>query len=153
MSTTAPGTSAEDLALPIGIGVTCSAPVFQGKQVNFSKWAAINDFVGPNGSGKTTLFNAVMAASRSAWPNKVKILGTGRLSPIEKSVMQWIGDPMTRLFQKEDIAGIYGEIFSGADTSHQAFQLLEKRVRGSPVSDRGRVPRPQGTHHNTYLSL
>lgn len=96
--------------------------------VQFDSWGPINFFVGPNGSGKTTFFNAAMESARSQFPNRVKILGTGRLGPLEKSVQQWIGDPTSRLFQEENIDNVYSTLFSGQDTAHQAFQVLEKRL-------------------------
>lgn len=108
--------------------VHCGAYLYQAAPVNFDKWGPINFFVGPNGSGKTTLFNAAMDAARSAYPNRVKILGTGRLGPLEKSVQQWIGDTTSRLFQEENLDTVYNGLFSGQDTAHQAFQLLEKRL-------------------------
>ncbi len=115
-------------ALPIYLPVSCNQFIFQKAPVQFDSWGPINFFVGPNGSGKTTFFNSVMAQARSAFPNRVKILGTGRLGPLEKSVAQWIGDPTTRLFQEESIENVYNTLFSGQDTAHQAFQLLEKRM-------------------------
>lgn len=118
----------EDDALPIRLSVTCSDHLFARKPVRFDRWANLNYLVGPNGSGKTTVFNGIMAASRSQWPNRVKILGTGRLGPLEKSVTQWVGDTASRLFQEENIDVVYSGLFSGQDTAHQAFQLLEKRL-------------------------
>jgi len=115
-------------ALPVRLPVTCGAFVFKNSPVRFDSWAPINFFVGPNGSGKTTFFNAVMESARSHFPNRVKILGTGRLGPLEKSVQQWIGDPTSRLFQEENIENVYNTLFSGQDTAHQAFQVLEKRL-------------------------
>lgn len=115
-------------ALPIHLPVSCNQLIFQKAPVQFDSWGPINFFVGPNGSGKTTFFNSVMAQARSAFPNRVKILGTGRLGPLEKSVAQWIGDPTTRLFQEESIENVYNTLFSGQDTAHQAFQVLEKRL-------------------------
>lgn len=115
-------------ALTIALPVTCSATVFASAPVQIGTWGVINYFVGPNGSGKTTLFNAVMTAARSHYPNKVKILGTGRLGPLEKSVQQWVGDPTSRLFQEENLDSVYNALFSGQETAHQAFQLLEKRL-------------------------
>jgi len=114
--------------LSIRLPVTCNAFVFQSSPVQFDSWGPINFFVGPNGSGKTTFFNAVMERARSNYPNRVKILGTGRLGPLEKSVAQWIGDPTSRLFQEESIENVYNSLFSGQDTAHQAFQVLEKRL-------------------------
>lgn len=114
--------------LRIALPVTCSDFAFKNTPVQFDAWAPINFFVGPNGSGKTTLFNAVMQSARSRFPNRVKILGTGRLGPLEKSVQQWIGDPTSRLFQEESIESVYNTLFSGQDTAHQAFQVLEKRL-------------------------
>lgn len=114
--------------LPIELPVHCANTVFQKSPVRFERWASLNYLVGPNGSGKTTLFNAVMEAARSKWPNKVKILGTGRLGPLEKSVAPWVGDPATRLFQEDNIDSVYSGLFSGQETAHQAFQLLEKRL-------------------------
>lgn len=118
----------EEQSLPIKMDVTCSANLFADRSVTFKRWAPINYFVGPNGSGKTTLFNAVMDACRGRWPNRVKILGTGRLGPLEKSVTQWIGDTTSRLFQEENIDSVYNQLFSGRDTAHEAFQILEKRL-------------------------
>jgi hypothetical protein len=69
-----------------------------------------------------------MNAARGRWPNKVKILGTGRLGPLEKSVAPWVGDPVSRLFQEDSLPSIYSNLFAGEDTSHKAFQLLEKRL-------------------------
>lgn len=114
--------------LTISLPVTCSDFAFKNAPVRFDAWAPINFFVGPNGSGKTTLFNAVMQSARVHFPNRVKILGTGRLGPLEKSVQQWIGDPTARLFQEESIENVYNTLFSGQDTAHQAFQVLEKRL-------------------------
>jgi predicted ATP-dependent endonuclease of OLD family len=115
-------------ALKITLLVTCATNVFADAPVRFESWGAINYFVGPNASGKTTLFSAVMAAARSHYPNKVKILGTGRLGPLEKSVQPWVGDATSRLFQEENLDNVYNTLFSGQETSHQAFQLLEKRL-------------------------
>lgn len=115
-------------ALPIRLPVSCNQLIFQQAPVQFDSWGPINFFVGPNGSGKTTFFNSVMEQARSAFPNRVKILGTGRLGPLEKSVAQWIGDPTSRLFQEESIENVYNTLFSGQDTAHQAFQVLEKRL-------------------------
>ena len=115
-------------ALKIALPVTCSKTVFAAAPVKFETWGAINYFVGPNGSGKTTFFNAVMAAARDHYPNKVKILGTGRLGPLEKSVQPWVGDATSRLFQEENLDSVYSTLFSGQETAHQAFQLLEKRL-------------------------
>jgi hypothetical protein len=115
-------------ALPIQLPVTCGTLVFKDSPVRFQSWGPINFFVGPNGSGKTTFFNAVMESARSHFPNRVKILGTGRLGPLEKSVQQWIGDPASRLFHEESIENVYSTLFSGQDTAHQAFQVLEKRL-------------------------
>lgn len=115
-------------ALPIHLPVSCNQLIFQQAPVQFESWGPINFFVGPNGSGKTTFFNSVMEQARSAFPNRVKILGTGRLGPLEKSVAQWIGDPTSRLFQEESIENVYNTLFSGQDTAHQAFQVLEKRL-------------------------
>src|SRR5262245_48827527 len=112
---------------PIELRVTCGDTVFRKAPISFERWAPLNYLVGPNGSGKTTLFKAIMGAARSRWPNKVKILGTGRLSPLEKSVAPWIGDPTSRLFQEDNLQSVYNNLFSDQDTSHQAFQLLEKR--------------------------
>ncbi|MHB1605797.1 MAG: ATP-dependent nuclease [Leptospirales bacterium] len=118
----------EEQCLPIQLSVRCSTSMFTNMPVTFNRWATINYFVGPNGSGKTTMFNAVMEACRRQFPNKVKILGTGRLGPLEKTVTQWIGDPTSRLFQEENLENVYGQLFSGRDTSHEAFQILEKRL-------------------------
>ena len=107
----------EELSLPIQLSVRCSTNLFINKPVIFERWAPINFFVGPNGSGKTTLFNSVMEACRSKFPNKVKILGTGRLGPLEKSVAQYIGDPTNRLFQEENITTVYNNLFQGRDPS------------------------------------
>lgn len=115
-------------SLPVHLPVSCNRQVFQQKPVQFDYWGPINFFVGPNGSGKTTFFTSVMEQARSAYPNRVKILGTGRLGPLEKSVAQWIGDPTSRLFQEESIENVYSTLFSGQDTAHQAFQVLEKRL-------------------------
>lgn len=115
-------------ALPIHLPVTCGQHLYQSAPVTFNTWGPINFFVGPNGSGKTTLFNAVMESARSHFPNRVKILGTGRLGPLEKSVQQWVGDTASRLFQEENLDNVYNTLFSGQDTAHQAFQLLEKRL-------------------------
>jgi predicted ATPase len=115
-------------ALPIRLSVSCATHVFQNAPAQFDTWGPINFFVGPNGSGKTTFFNAVMSSARSQFPNRVKILGTGRLGPLEKSVAQWIGDPTSRLFQEENLESVYNTLFSGQDTAHQAFQVLEKRL-------------------------
>lgn len=115
-------------ALPIRLPVSCNQLIFEKAPVQFDSWGPINFFVGPNGSGKTTFFNSVMEQARSAFPNRVKILGTGRLGPLEKSVAQWIGDPTSRLFQEESIENVYNSLFSGQDTAHQAFQVLEKRL-------------------------
>jgi predicted ATPase len=115
-------------ALKIRLPVTCATNVFADAPVRFESWGAINYFVGPNASGKTTLFSAVMAAARSHYPNKVKILGTGRLGPLEKSVQPWVGDATSRLFQEENLDNVYNTLFSGQETAHQAFQLLEKRL-------------------------
>ncbi len=115
-------------ALPIHLPVSCNRLVFQHTPVQFDSWGPINFFVGPNGSGKTTFFTSVMEQARSTFPNRVKILGTGRLGPLEKSVAQWIGDPTSRLFQEESIENVYNTLFSGQDTAHQAFQVLEKRL-------------------------
>ena len=114
--------------LPVHLPVSCNRLVFHHTPVQFDSWGSINFFVGPNGSGKTTFFNSVMEQARSAFPNRVKILGTGRLGPLEKSVAQWIGDPTSRLFQEESIENVYNTLFSGQDTAHQAFQVLEKRL-------------------------
>ncbi len=122
------GQITEEQSLPIPLPVRCSTNLFANTPVVFERWAAVNYFVGPNGSGKTTLFNSVMEACRSRFPNRVKILGTGRLGPLEKSVTQWIGDPTSRLFQEENIDAVYGQLFSGRDTAHEAFQILEKRL-------------------------
>lgn len=115
-------------ALPIHLPVSCNKLMFQQAPVQFDFWGPINFFVGPNGSGKTTFFSSVMERARSSFPNRVKILGTGRLGPLEKSVAQWIGDPTSRLFQEESIENVYNTLFSGQDTAHQAFQVLEKRL-------------------------
>jgi hypothetical protein len=114
--------------LKIRLPVACNAFVFKNAPVRFDSWGPINFLVGPNGSGKTTLFNAAMESARTHFPNRVKILGTGRLGPLEKSVQQWIGDPTSRLFQEESIENVYNTLFSGQDTAHQAFQVLEKRL-------------------------
>ena len=114
--------------LPVELAVQCSGTVFEKAPIQFDRWAPVNYLVGPNGSGKTTLFKSIMEAARKEWPNRVKILGTGRLSPLEKSIAPWIGDPTSRLFQEDDIAAVYNQTFSDQDTSHQAFQLLEKRL-------------------------
>lgn len=113
---------------PVKLPVNCSSAVFQSAPVRFDRWATLNYLVGPNGSGKTTLFNAIMAAARTQWPKGVKILGTGRLGPLEKSVSPWIGDATRQLFNVDDIEQVYSALFSGQDTAHQAFQLLEKRL-------------------------
>ncbi len=113
---------------PVELHVPCGAGIFTRSPVTFSRWAHLNYLVGPNASGKTTLFNAIMHAARSKWPNKVKILGTGRLGPLEKSVQPWIGDIAARLFHDDQLESIYSSLFSGTDTAHQAFQLLEKRL-------------------------
>lgn len=115
-------------ALPIELPVHCDQAIFKKTPVTFDRWASINYLVGPNGTGKTTFFNAVMQAARAKWPQGVKILGTGRLGPLEKSVSQWIGDITSRLFQEDNIESVYNGLFSGQDTAHQAFQLLEKRL-------------------------
>lgn len=114
--------------LPITLPVTCSKTVFEKSPVHFERWAPVNYLVGPNGSGKTTLFGDIMEAARGRWPRRVKILGTGRLSPLEKSVAPWVGDPASRLFHEENIDNVYSELFTSKDTSHQAFQLLERRL-------------------------
>ncbi len=114
--------------LPIELRVTCDKYMFASTPVTVERWAPLNYFVGANGSGKTTFFSSVMESARSRWPNRVKILGTGRLGPLEKSVSQWLGDITSRLFQDENIDNVYGTLFSGQDTAHQAFQLLEKRL-------------------------
>jgi hypothetical protein len=113
---------------PVELPVNCTHPVFNDQPVQFERWASLNYLVGPNGSGKTTLFNAIMAAARGRWRNRVKVLGTGRLGPLEKSVSQWLGDLTTRLFQEDNLATVYNTLFEGQDTAHQAFQLLEKRL-------------------------
>ena len=113
---------------PIELQVTCSATVFAKIPITFDRWAPLNYLVGPNGSGKTTLFNSIMEAARNKWPKRVKILGTGRLGPLEKSVTRWIGETQTGLFQEENLDTVYNNLFDGQDTSHQAFQLLEKRL-------------------------
>jgi len=114
--------------LPIEMVVDCSAGIFKNTPVHFDEWAPINYLIGSNGSGKTTLFKAIMEAARRKWPNRVKILGTGRLGPLEKSVTPWIGDHASRLFPEDNLKAVYDNIYSGTDTSHQAFQLLEKRL-------------------------
>jgi hypothetical protein len=121
-------TTTEARTLPIQLQVSCANHLFANRPVTFERWSAINYLVGPNGSGKTTIFNAAMQAARNNWPNRVKILGTGRLGPLEKSVTQWIGDTTSRLFQEENIDSVYNHLFSGRDTSHEAFQILEKRL-------------------------
>jgi predicted ATP-dependent endonuclease of OLD family len=118
----------ESAALPINLHVHCSEAVFAQRPVQFERWAPLNYLVGPNGTGKTTLFNAIMLAARSRWQNRVKILSTGRLGPLEKTVTAFIGDTTSRLFQEENIDVVYHQLFSGQDTAHQAFQLLEKRL-------------------------
>jgi hypothetical protein len=39
-----------------------------------------------------------------------------------------MGDITSRLFQEDNIDTVYSGLFSGQDTAHQAFQLLEKRL-------------------------
>jgi hypothetical protein len=117
-----------DQALPIELPVECGQAIFKNTPVRFDRWASINYLVGPNGTGKTTFFNAVMQAARKKWPHGVKVLGTGRLGPLEKSVSRWLGDLATSLFQDDNIESVYSGLFSGQDTAHQAFQLLEKRL-------------------------
>jgi len=117
----------EAQVLPVTLLVHCGRTVFAQNPVEFDRWATINYLIGPNGSGKTTLFDDIMTASRQKWPTGVKILGTGRLGPIEKSVKRWIGD-LSGLFNEERIEQIYGSQYSGQDTAHEAFQLLEKRL-------------------------
>lgn len=112
----------------ITLPVTCANHLFQNNPIQINAWGPINFFVGPNGSGKTTFFNSVMQSARGQYPNRVKILGTGRLGPLEKSVQQFIGDTASRLFQEENLQNIYNTLFSDSDTAHQAFQVLEKRL-------------------------
>lgn len=112
----------------IRLPVTCNTNLFQSNPVTFETWGPINFFVGPNGSGKTTFFTSVMERARAQYPNRVKILGTGRLGPLEKSVAQWIGDATSKLFQDDNLQNVYNTLFSGQDTAHQAFQVLEKRL-------------------------
>ncbi len=113
---------------PVELPVECASTVFAKNPIRFDRWGHINYLVGPNASGKTTLFKSIMEAARKQWPRGVKILGTGRLGPLEKSVQRWIGDPASQLFQEDNIDAVYGQLFSSQDTSHQAFQLLEKRL-------------------------
>lgn len=112
----------------ITLPVTCANHLFAHNPARIDTWGPINFFVGPNGSGKTTFFNSVMQSARGQYPNRVKILGTGRLGPLEKSVQQWVGDTASRLFQEDNLDNIYSTLFSDSDTAHQAFQVLEKRL-------------------------
>jgi len=112
----------------INLPVTCANHLFQNNPIQIDTWSSINFFVGPNGSGKTTFFNSVMQSARGKYPNRVKILGTGRLGPLEKSVAQFVGDTASRLFQEDNLENIYNTLFSDSDTAHQAFQVLEKRL-------------------------
>jgi ABC-type uncharacterized transport system ATPase subunit len=114
--------------LTITLPVTCKSHLFQSNHARIDTWGPINFFVGPNGSGKTTFFNSVMQSARNQYPNRVKILGTGRLGPLEKSVQQFVGDTTSRLFQEDNLQNIYNTLFSDNDTAHHAFQVLEKRL-------------------------
>jgi len=101
---------------------------FGGQPVVIERWAYINYFVGPNGSGKTTVFNSIMQLARNKWPGKVKVLGTGRLGPLEKSITRW-WNSLSSIFQEDRIDQVYNLLNDVSnETAHEAFLILEKRL-------------------------